>query len=148
MSESDFTENMDISSGLSPQDVAEMEARLARVEETSSPESRAMFARLREGSQERIEAMLAGDATVATLDLSTAQGHIDAITFLRTSLIGIAGQVHECARAGDQVGMPALFEEAHQLWEPLTPAIQFNLLLEFLMMFIQLHDETRGSEPF
>lgn len=134
----DFTENTDLTASLSPEDLAEMEARMASIASRPAPteENRKRFAEMREGSRERVDARIAAAEEAGgamRFDTSTPEGHIDAVTFLRTTLIGIGLEVRELIAAGDQVGVSDLFQQAHDLWELATPAVQFNVLLDFVL---------------
>lgn len=136
--EPDFTENTDLSAVLAPEDLADLEARMQTIASRPAPtaENRQRFADIRDGSQERVEAKIAAAEEVDSdlfFDTSTPEGHIDAVTFVRATLLGIGMHVLDAMAVDDQIAVSEMFQEAHNLWESVTPAVQFNVLLEFLM---------------
>ena len=134
----DFTENTDLSAVLSPEDLADMEARMAHIASRPAltPEQLGGLAELRAGSQARIAAAIEEPGDNIAFDLSTPQGHIDAVTYVRTCLLAIAYQVEDGV---DQVAVSDLFSEAEAFWNPLPAIVQFNVMLDFLFAFASLY---------
>ncbi len=113
---------------LAPQDLAELsettDAILAHP--MPSPEALERLRTLSEGSEARIQAMMDEPGDMIHFDTTTPQGHIDAVTYVQSVLLGAAAKVRE---AEDQIEANQLFEIMHQAWTLSAPSVQFNIIL-------------------
>ncbi len=120
---------------LAPQDVAELsettDAILAHP--MPSPEAVEHLRALHASSPDRIEAMMDEPGELMRFDLTTQQGHIDAVTYIQSVLLGAAATVRE---AQDRIEVNETFETMHEVWAGTAPAVQFNVLLNVLDGFV------------
>ena len=120
---------------LSPEDVAELSESADAILAHPVP-SEADLARLKElqdGSDDRVEAM-AMDGRL-DFDLTTQQGHIDAVTFLQTYLLSTA---HRIQGSEDQIELNELFSGMHVRWNEMPEMVQFNAVLNLLGIIVGL----------
>ena len=140
-----MSDDKNIEAVLAPQDVAELsaagEAILAHP--MRSPEELQRLNELRLGSKERIEAKMAEPGEHIGFDLGTEQGHIDAVTYVQSALLGMAFALQE---ATDQVAMHDLFSEMYDCWMSVPENVRFNVLLNTLGGCVGLIREAEKAE--
>jgi hypothetical protein len=123
---------------LAPQDVAELSAAGDAILDHPPPSAAGMerLEALRQSSPDRIEAML--EAGEIDFDFDTQQGHVDAVTYLTSVLLGGCKKVGE---SDDPIVRNEAFTAMHDVWSRMSERIQFNVVVDLAINYLAAIDK-------
>lgn len=97
-----------------------------------------------EGSAQRTLAKMAmsGSDGGVPFDLTTPQGHVDAVIYVLACLHDL---VEKVAETSDMIEHHELFSKGFELWEPLPAKLQYNVVLEMAAAHARLLRQVEGQ---